>query len=77
MFLFKTISGFIGGHLRAISIYFTKRNGRTYREIYNEVTDPDLEDDDDLGRFTNGCVNYYYGLFLFMALLCILIMCTD
>lgn len=68
---------FAGAHWRAISIYLTKRQGRSYRQIHNEVKNPDLEKDNDLGRFYNGCANRFYGLLLLMIVMIILIECVN
>ena len=75
--LFHLLLDNAGANWRAISIYLTKRQGRSNRQIINEVKHPDLEKDDDLGRFQNGCVNRLYGILLLMILLLILIKCVN
>ena len=65
----------IGALCRTSVIYMTHRNGRSFREIYREVTDPALDKDDYMDRFSNGCANRIYGTLAFMVLILILVRC--
>ena len=75
----RLICVYVGEHLRTFFIYVSKRKrqGRTYREIHKAVTDPDLAEDDELGRYTNGCASLFYGFVFMMVLFGILVKCVH
>ena len=67
----------IGALCRTAFIYMTQRKGRSYREIYREVTDPARDKDDYMDRFSFGCANRIYGTLILMALIIILVTCQH
>ena len=67
----------IGAFCRTTLVYLTHRDGRTFREIYREVTDPARDVDDYMDRISFGCANRIYGTLVLVVLIAVLVTCVH